>query len=334
MKLGSSCTTKSNVEFVDAFDQKETLELQSTPIVLKQDNPFLSYMFEMKYSDSLLFVNEFPDPEYCMKIIDLRNNTIHNFAKKGKGPNEMQAQSCEFSVDYLNRNLYVTDHNVYYVYSIDSLLNNKYIPINKFSFRPEGVDFLKTTYCFNYIVGNAIKNRFALYNLNTNKYSGKYQYPNGPMVDQANFYSHPKKRIVAWFQSKSATMGLIHFENDSLTMTEYFSEISKNKATSDGKQSVAISQKNAKNGFIIASVSEKYIYSLYSGKIFDTSSMEKLKSAYLSDYVYVQDWEGKPVKRYKLDQEVRSIAIDEKNNILYAASYLGGEPHIVKYQLK
>ena len=170
--LVSGCNLVPKDEFIDAFEKIETIELQAIPISLEHSELFLSYMFEMVYSDSLLFVNEFPDPEYCMKIIDLRNNTIRNFAKKGRGPNEMQAQACEFSVDYLNRNLNVTDNFFYYIYSIDSILNNKDAPVNNFSFRHEGVDFLNTTYCSNYIVGNAVKNRFAFYNLSTNKCFG------------------------------------------------------------------------------------------------------------------------------------------------------------------
>lgn len=332
--LASGCATVPEDEFVHSFEQTKTIELQSQPVKLKNDNPFLSYMFEMIYSDSLLFINEFPDPEYCMKIVDLRNKTIRNFAKKGKGPNEMQAQACEFSMDYLNRNLYVTDHSNYYIYPIDSILNYKDIHLSDFPFRPEEASFLKTTYCNGYIVGNTITSRFAFYHISTKVCAGKYPYAIGPLVDQAKFYSHPYKNIVAYFNSQSATMGLLHIENETITMKEHSWWKSKGKEISNGKFRGTIQGKDAKNGFITATVSEKYVYSLYSGKIFDHRSIETLTKAFFSRYVYVHDWEGNPVKRFKLDQEVRSIAIDDKNNTLYAASFEGGEPHIIKYQLK
>jgi hypothetical protein len=89
-----------------------------------------------------------------------------------------------------------------------------------------------------------------------------------------------------------------------------------------------IPKKGSKNGFITADVTNKYIYSLYSGKVINTSSIKELSDSFLSKYIYVFDWEGKPVKRYELDQEVRSITVDEKNNILYAASYSGEEPNL------
>lgn len=332
--LVSGCIDNSKDEFINSFKQIQTIELQNSQIRLNKGNPLLSYMFEMIYSDSLLFINESPDPEYCMKIVDLRTKTIRNFAKKGKGPTEIQAQACGFSVDYLNRKLYVTDRKYYYVYSIDSLLINRDIPLYSFPLKPKEATFLKTTYCNNYIVGSAIANRFALYNIETKVCTGKFQYTIGPMVEQASFYSHPSKNIVAWFQSNSATMGLLQIKNDTITMIEHSWWKSKNKEFSNGKVRGSTSSKDEKNGFITAAVSEEFVYSLYSGKNFDHRSIEKLTRAYFSQYVYVLDWEGKPVKRYKLDQEVRSIAIDARNNMLYGASHEGGEPHLVTYQLK
>ena len=70
---------------------------------------------------------------------------------------------------------------------------------------------------------------------------------------------------------------------------------------------------------------------MYSGK----------KINYLSPYdalqsnkIYVFDWEGNPIKRFELDKEVRSIAIDEKNNILYAGAIdKEGELSLIKYNL-
>ncbi len=328
------CVTDPGDEFINSFKQTPTIELQSIPIKLKQDTPFLSYMFEMIYSDSLLFINEFPDPEYCMKIVDLRHNTIRNFAKKGKGPFEMQSQACDFSVDYLNRNLYVTDHSFYSIYSIDSLLCYKDNPQSRFSIRPQEGSFLRTTYCNGYVIGSGIKNRFALLNIKTKEYKGKYQYPTGLLVDQANFYSHPRKNIVAYFNLKSATMGLLHILNDTMTMKEHSWWKSKNKEIINGQGSRIIPGKDEKNGFITTTVSEKYIYTLYSGKNLDRRSIEKLTNAFVSQYIYVLDWEGIPVKRFKLDQEVRAITIDDRNNTIYAGSNEGGEPHIIKYQLK
>ncbi len=334
LTLLCNCSSSPKDEFVNAFKDTPVIKLESEQIELKHSKPYLSYLFEMVYSDSLLFVNEFPDPNFCMKIIDLRTKSVRSFAKKGKGPNEMQTQACDFLTDQTNRNLMVSDHRRYYVYPIDSLLDGHDSPSSVLSFPKEKISFLKTTYCNGYFIGNAIENRFAFYDTKTKNCQGKYPYRSGPLVEQSTFYPHPSKSRVAFFQSKSATMGFLDVENNDMALKELCFWESKNKEVLSDKIRYLAPEKGARNGFITASVSEKYIYVLYSGKTFDYRSTENLTKAFLSKYVYAFSWDGKPIKRYQLDQEVRSIAIDEKGNTLYAASYTGGEPHIVKYQLK
>lgn len=332
--LPFSCKYQSTDEFVNAFDHTPKFELKSEQIDLVKCSTFLSYLFEMEYSDSVLIVNEFPDPKYCLKIIDLRTKKVRNFAKKGKGPNEIQAQACDFKIDRKSRNLMISDHKCYYTYPIDSLLNQHDIPVSSFNCQPEKVSFLKTVYCNGKITGNAIENRFALYNIYTKQSIGKCNYRTGPLVDQANFYPHPSKDVIAFFQSKAAIMGIIQVEDQDLTIKENCFWESEDKEVISRKTRYSVQKKGARNGFITASVSENYVYVLYSGKIFNHRSEESLSNAFFSEFVYVFDWNGNPIKHYKLDQEVRSIAIDEENGTLYAASYSGGEPHIIKYQLK
>ncbi|MEN6455651.1 MAG: BF3164 family lipoprotein, partial [Prolixibacteraceae bacterium] len=94
----------------------------------------------------------------------------------------------------------------------------------------------------------------------------------------------------------------------------------------------ALPARDERNGFITAAVTEKFVYALYSGKVMDRRTLESLSDAFLSKYVYVFDWQGRLVKRYQLDQEVRSIAVNANDEALYAASY-EGEPHLVVYKL-
>jgi hypothetical protein len=285
----------------------------------------------MVESDSLLIINEFPDPHYCMKIIDLRKGTVRHFGKKGKGPTEIQSGSCNFSIE--NNNLYVSDRINYFKYSIDSLKKNIDIPVSKFYFRPKETSFLNTTYCNGFVVGGTIRNRIGLYDILTKQVFCKYDYKMGPLVEQANYYNHPSKKLVAYFLCRYGTMGILEITNNDVTMKESSWWKSEQKeSTGDNGQIRALPAKDERNGFITAAVTEKYIYALYSGKVMDRRTIESLANTFLSEYVYVFDWQGKPVKRYQLDQEVRSIAVDKNDETLYAASYKG-EPHLIKYKL-
>ncbi|MGV8139557.1 MAG: BF3164 family lipoprotein [Mangrovibacterium sp.] len=325
------CATAPKDKFVESFQHVGNVKLYSRPIKLKKGAVQLAYMFEMVERDSLLIINEFPDPYHCMKIIDLRKGTVRNFGKKGKGPSEIQSGSCNFSIE--NNNLYVSDRINYLKYSIDSLKKSIDTPVSKFYFRPKETSFLNTTYCNGFVVGGTISNRIGLYNTQTKQVICKYDYEVGPMVEQAFYYNHPSKNIVAYFQSKSATMGILEIKNNDVTTKEYsWWKSGQKELLGDNGRISALPARDERNGFITAAVTEKFVYALYSGKVMDRRTLESLSDAFLSKYVYVFDWQGRLVKRYQLDQEVRSIAVNANDEALYAASY-EGEPHLVVYKL-
>lgn len=325
------CSTALEDKFVNSFQQVKTIKLDSQPVKLEKGALQLSYMFEMIEKDNLLIINEFPDPQYCMKIVDLTKGTVRNFGKKGKGPNEIQSGSCNFSIE--KNNLYVFDRINYFKFSIDSLKNGIDIPESMFCFRPKETTFLKTTYSNGFVVGGTISKRVGLYNTITNQIICKYDYEIGPMVEQANYYNHPSKKLVAYFLCGAGTMGILEIKDHDIAMKEFswWKSGQKESVGNTGRLN-ALPAKDERNGFITATVTEKYIYALYSGKIMDRRSLESLSNAFLSKNVYVFDWQGKQVKCYQLDQEVRSIAVDTKDEMLYAASY-EGEPHLIKYKL-
>lgn len=78
-------------------------------------------------------------------------------------------------------------------------------------------------------------------------------------------------------------------------------------------------------GFIDACATNEYIYVLYTGKHFN----EDYSSG---KHVLQYDWEGEPQKYYVLDVEINSIAVDEKNKLLYATTN-EENARIVKYRI-
>lgn len=64
-------------------------------------------------------------------------------------------------------------------------------------------------------------------------------------------------------------------------------------------------------GYIDIAVGDSNIYALHSN--------QKVTSQYCSDIIRVFDWDGNPIKVYKLDQQAYFISINEKLNKLYAA---------------
>ncbi len=88
----------------------------------------------------------------------------------------------------------------------------------------------------------------------------------------------------------------------------------------------AISRSNKTTfAFLGGTVTEKYIYLMYSGK------KENEANFNLSNCLYVYDWNGKPVKELKLDRYVSGIAISSNNKEIYGIDVTGNK--IVKSKL-
>lgn len=76
------------------------------------------------------------------------------------------------------------------------------------------------------------------------------------------------------------------------------------------------------------SVTDKYVYALYSGRTFKEYKL----SCYECETIYVYDWAGKLVKTYRLDVPVVQFCIDEDEKIIYAIANIP-DPTIVCFKL-
>lgn len=332
----SSCKKTNEDKFINTFDQTKTYSISSKTVPLKSELVFSS-MFKMSYLNDLLFISEIKDPDYEMKIVDLKTGSVRNFAKKGEGPDEIKYQGSNFSIDVKKNNLYLIDGPTYLVYNANGIKDKKDTLISKFSVDVNEDRFMESTYYNGYIIGGLHEKRFGLYNLDTKSMVKKVAYnkdlPKGALNNQAFFLNHPNKNLVAYFYYKSAIFGIITLGNNDLEVKEKIYWKTDNEEIVSSTQRKIEHKKNQVNGFISAAASDRYIYVLYSGKSLNVNTVEDLTQTYLSKYIYVFDWKGNPVKRYELDQEVRSVAVDQKDSILYAATYKNNEPHLIQYNL-
>lgn len=330
------CSTKEENKLNDYLKKTISIHLEGVKIDLKNNREvLLNQAPEMTFVDGLLFIND-RDPSFVMKIIDLKNKTIQNFGKKGKGPDEYQSPYSKISMNLLTKELYTVDYGTYRVHDIDSLINNKNSK-SLFRLSDSNFGFLRSVRYNNYIIGNTIENRFALYDINSKKViDKKLEYDKGgAMGNQGSFFVHPSRNKVVKLCYESDAMSIVSFDDKTIKVNDFSwwknphsKQITDNKGRTYDKNT-----KDRKSSFLTAATSKDYIYALYSGKKLG-STIESIKKATLTNLIYVFDWDGNPVTKYTLDQEVKSIAVDEVNNILYAASHKGGEAHIVKYNLK
>lgn len=67
-----------------------------------------------------------------------------------------------------------------------------------------------------------------------------------------------------------------------------------------------------RTAFIGGTVTNKYIYLLYSGKKFTN------ENAYKGNYIFIYDWNMNPIKKIKLNNEVYEICISDDDKTLYS----------------
>ena len=337
-----SCSHEKNNNFKNYFKNTSIINIKSERVPIEKDTLFIGYSWKINYADSLIIVNDVNN-FYRMKIIDLRTKKMRNFGKIGKGPNEYFSSAPFNNISITqSKKIYINDQTRYYSYNLDDLINNIDTPISKIVIDPKNNGFTGsyTSFCNgDYIIGAAFHKRFALYNINTKVGKTDYEYERGSHLSNGTmFYNHPTENKVAFIMNSHESIGTLTIKNDSIDMKEltWWKHSDKEVSEKTGN-SVSTSVNwsiDSRECFRDAVTSNEFIYVLYSGKNSYIKKTGKLRTDRNdSKWVYVFDWEGNPIKVYKLDQEVRCITLDRKNNVLYSLSLNNGNPYLIKFKL-
>lgn len=292
--------------------------------------------------DTLLILDD-QSKGYLYKVINLKTERIiAHLGSVGKGPGEFLQPTLFELIPGRKPVLGIYDRRTW-AYSemhLDSALENRsYLPkvrFGKFHTNYSSVSKLKD----NVFVGTGIfNNRYAIANDSGRIVSYAMEYPykgefkRATAADiafafqgQIKVKPDGKKFVLTIFNSPNAE--IVSFNNGKLSklVDLYYGAPSFVPESGNGVISVNFKAENAW-GFIDVSVSDKFIYLLYSGR----TRKEYRSSFWASNTVLVYDWDGNPIAKYALDRDVKAIAVDEADGRIYAATF---DPSIVFYTLK
>ena len=295
--------------FREFFSDTEIVNLSGEAVQVDDGGSPLAFMFNMTVMDSLIMVNEFLDPEYTYKLIDLRDGTIRKFGKKGEGPNELLSDAFYFSYDRNSRQLYLTDNIYYYVYALEDLKSGRDVPLHSFKIDQEDRQFMGSKVFSNgQVVGGTYQSRFSAYDIEEGFFVDTVAYEGGPsqaLANQATFLNHPTQNKVAYFMTRQEEFGIVTVQENALIPKVFSWNKIKHEVAEDSSTQTLMPNRDARYEFISATASDRYIYFLYSGKQVENNSGEAHVESALTNEVYVVDWEGNPVRRLKLDQKIR-----------------------------
>ncbi|MFA8432935.1 MAG: BF3164 family lipoprotein [Marinifilaceae bacterium] len=270
--------------------------------------------------------------ENYLTCYDLKQQkAICAFGKKGNGPGEILRP---FRLDW-NRNksevdVYVIELNQIHSYQLKDLVDSVIVD-RKQKVKPTKANFRSAIYINDSLVMGegyffGCENRFGLYNLKSKKFTGFAQYPEDDHPETISIFKssayqcilmkHPSKEFVLAANGYSPMFDIIDVSTQKIIHKRHYKypdyvPPASNEYT--GKISVPIKRTNI-DGFAGVDVTEEKIYMLFSGRTYE----EYKDRCQYGNFILVYDWEGNPLKAYQVDLDLKSIAVDEKLNRIYA----------------
>lgn len=329
--LFSCKKTENHIEEISYSDFGEPIELTCENVVLKDS---ILSPFKIKLIDSLLFTIDV-NTKYFVHVYNLNSGSmISENILLGNGPGEMiSADFCPtFNSDLC---LLELDKKEIRKYSIADFLSKKNptpsstIKLSKLS---DAVSILST----NRIVGadpfNA-KNKFNFFDAK------------GVLIETKGEYfsyktDYTDQEIIRGFEFKYTTnfknrIFLTHLNADIIEIYDLKGNLLKRIQGPDiffpnvkerriGNATIVGPQKGSRDAYNGLKSGGNEVFVLYSGR-------EVGNSETIFDQLLVFNWDGKPLRRYKLNHSTPFIEVDPKNRIIYGI-VTSPDNHLVKYK--
>ena len=337
-----SCEKKSIFNEIDStftlddFESVEELEGQTIDLGLLLNPVFLFH------HDSLLFVCN----SGTSNIIHLYN--LHNGQKAGEiigngdGPNELRSV---LNLDFMsNGDFYAFDIITQQIKTFHLTANDSITVESTASFHPEVPPISEPVILHNnHVAAMTVQlsplGRFYEFDSSGKFLGEKGNYPSYdreiPLTATADLYrAHSAIRTGKRdrFLLAYRYADLIEIYDDQLNSIKriqgphVFLPDFNLKSRGDGNMYFQPSMKKTKLAFSSVDSNEDYILLLYQGGTFKEEGIEGIHYSYM----VLMDWEGNPVKYYKLNRSISTFCVDWSGKIIYGLDQKN-EPEVVKF---
>ncbi|ULB33798.1 BF3164 family lipoprotein [Proteiniphilum propionicum] len=324
----------------DIFKNIETVKHKK---IINDSTYIIGSSGKMLIVDSFLITLDYKN-ERMFHLFDIKNNNyISNLGLKGQGPNEflhplslIYSSSHDFlSYDLLDNSLKLIDldslkkKEVSYkkLLSFNSISHSTVFPTKYNNYVGLGL------YTFNMfklidVYGNEI-NSFMDYPIEKGKKSEKIDHRNIALAYQGVLNISPDKNKIVYASHYGTILGIYNVNETSinqnfLLICDYPQYTVQNEG---GGMSSPLTREGI-SAFRDIYVTDKYIYSLYSGN----KISELRERAFEAKDIYVFDWEGNPVVHYHLDVPINNIAVLPNDKKIYAISNLP-DPTLIEFEI-
>jgi hypothetical protein len=313
------------------------LDLFSTEINLLESNygindDFLATIYGIQCNDSSLIVLD----SHSSKSFSLFNRQTGDFLGRfgsiGQGPGEIPL-GCYGNLEGNIFTIFYDITGFIAKYDMDSLISNinlkpttimkyefpevfmsKIIPINDSVFFGAGV--YKSE--FQYMIFNKA-NEITDYKVEIfNARNGMYNMYHKFLSNQGILKKHPTQNKFVFSLIYSSNIDFVEVAKNEIHLIKSIRlNYPKFQAVQDNNINRVIPDKYNTIGYIDLATNGENVYALYTDKkMVDENGRGNL---FCSNIILVFDWEGNPVKKYKLDHDAYYITVNEKLKKIYAA---------------
>jgi|GEM_PF-1353329 len=277
-------------------------------------------------SDSaLIFMNSRSGTDYFFYNYSLKKNILsEGFLKKGRGPNEALGVS---SSGIFNNSFWIYDITLKKILTINrsKILEDSLSPVfNEYYFKEEfsGMDFIDS---LNYLtVGD---------NISTYKIVQKDLITNTKITEFGQFENISSKKNISAFKDAYTCYIYTKPSGDKFVLPYRYTDIIEiydvKKNTNIAIQGplcfdvdyeeanrngyfYMLKTKKTRKAFVSGTVTDKFIYLVYSGNLYKDDNWSYGKC------IFVYDWEGHPVNKIILDRYVYTIAVSADDKTIYS----------------
>ena len=319
----SSCN-RTPVCGIDGFYDTSTLVLKDSIVLEDRDilNPHHIY-----YKDGFLIFNSIRG-EREIQLLNLSTDEVTEYHVIGQGRNEM---ANYHTVNTKDEKMYLfADNHTGKVYGVclDSLRLNPRKEYELLYSLPvaKGGLFLRFMDLPKHVVGIGLleDGRFGVFDKETDAFKGQMEYPGNETI-QSLSYLHRGALFSRTLMASDASgkrmvvtaFGLMDFysisdDGDLSLLKSNHYHFPMFETGTNG--AAVVFKKEDRAGITGMCVGKKYVYGLYS----DRTMADYGEGAYNAPYLLVWDWNGNPVKAYKLPKPLYGFALD--GTVLYGLS--------------
>lgn len=333
----ASCITKINEgDLIQDFPETIKLRGERLEIPLK-----INRAFDIIILNNSLLISD-SDGEYLFKVINLnKTNEVYSFGKIGDGP-------CEFffptSIQILSEKsrtlgLFNRKNWKYQEISLSEEYRNNQVNCLGEASKPFNPNFQKILNIQDSLfLGIGIfgqkYNQSILNSKNENLLPIEYPFTEGvpqsgeiAMSQQGELFKQPNGNNILITSKYSPFFDILEYSNDQFRLVKRSEGWAPSRIKSQDENTLSSNlKKDNKFGYIGASVSQEFIYLLFSGKDFS-------HDPYTSKTIFKYNWKGEKVSKYILDKEVNLIAVSSDNKF-FITYHDDGMANFTKYELK